>query len=72
MSIFINEITASDAGPNIIRSHLFLIYAVMYISTMNENTKGKRCTLMRSYFKYKDCKNYDMAIPIIISILYLA
>ena len=28
--IFINEITASDAGPDIIRSHLFVLLEVLY------------------------------------------
>ena len=32
MSIFINEITASDAGPDIIRSHLFQIRAFISVT----------------------------------------
>ena len=39
MSIFINEITASDAGPDIIRSHLLIIVvsSIMFLFSQEQN-----------------------------------
>ena len=39
MTYFLNEITASDAGPDIIRSHLLLLFSFEYEFSKKKNGK---------------------------------
>ena len=55
MSIFINEITVSDAGPDIIRSHLFhfsIIIMLIFrkvVTIISELDPGRILALQKEY-----------------------
>ena len=57
---FINEITASDAGPDIIRSHLFYTYRRKCLPDRTFfPTKVKRMNILKSIFKF-ECFNHSL------------
>ena len=52
-------------------STLLSLMLHVYMNTATEISNGNRYmyTPMSSYFEFKDCKNHDRTIPIVIAIL---
>lgn len=49
-------------------STLLSLMLHVYMNTATEISNGNRYTPMSSYFEFKDCKNHDRTIPIVIAI----